>query len=246
MINDIIERYKAIFKEEGWIVNVIIGGIVFIFSMALIGLPLLLGYFMSFFETLKNKKKCVLPKWQNFEKLFMDGLPVAIFMVVISISVSIIGLIIGLLGCIGAPFSMILNIAYGVISPAIIVIAMFRMIELLNWREAFVLGAFVEDIQKNFKSYLPSLVSIFILSLISFLIGLIGCGLPIPFLLFITTAALYPMLAEIYIKQNALNSNASPVKTDNSENNAPIAEETKPIEKNEISENKEEKDSSEN
>jgi hypothetical protein len=148
-------------------------------------------------DKIKNKKTDILPAWQNIEKLFLEGLPLAIFMIVLSVILIVIHAFLSVFGCLGGFISFILNIVYALLMPCIIVIGAFRLKELMNWKEALVIGAFAEDLQKNFKEYFPLLIASMVLSFVS---AIIGCGILSPFFMFITMVAMYPLIGKVYLK----------------------------------------------
>ncbi|MBN2144675.1 MAG: DUF4013 domain-containing protein [Candidatus Aureabacteria bacterium] len=203
MFDKIIQRFKEIPKEEGWIIKVLIGGLV-------LYIPILnavsFGYIMDLLEDVKEKREVKLPGWQNLEKLFMTGLPLSIFMLVLSLVQFIISSILGLIACIGPIISFAINLAILFLTPLLVLILAYRLIELRNWKEAMNWGIVLEEIQKNYKEYLPFLLGFLICIPVSFIAGC--CVLfAIPY--FYAMIGIYPLMGEVYVKLHG-NSAAAP------------------------------------
>lgn len=199
MFDTILEKYKSITKQEGWLVKVLIGGL--LSFIPVLGHAVVFGYLMNILDDVKDKKEFTLPKWQNIEKLFMDGIPVAVLAVVLGIALMIVGFILGVVPCLGVLLSLLLNTAFGLILPLVLLIAMYRLRATTKWQDALVPGALVEELKKDLKDYFPVLVAYFIANFVSAIVGC--CGFLAPITCFYTALVFFPMLAAIYIKKHS-------------------------------------------
>lgn len=198
MFSNIIERFKAVAKEENAIVKLLIGGL--LLYIPILGHAVVFGFLMDLLQNVKEKKPLQMPKFQNIEKMFMDGIPLALLSLGLTIILMLCSFFFNFLLCFGFILNLILSIAFGIILPAVLVIAAFRLRETSNWQKALEPGALIEDLKKDFKEYLPILIPYFIFSFVSVLIGC--CGVLAPFPLFYTMVVFFPMLAEVYVKSH--------------------------------------------
>ena len=199
MFSSIIEKFKAVAKEENGLVKILIGGL--LLYIPILGHAVVFGFLMDLLQNVKEKKPVQMPKWQNIEKLFMDGIPLALLSFGLTIVLMGCSFILGFLPCLGFIVNLLLSIAFGIFLPAVLVIAAFRLRETTKWQTALEPGALIEDLKKDFKDYLPILIPYFIFSFVSVIIGC--CGVLAPFPLFYTMVVFFPMLAEIYVKSHA-------------------------------------------
>ena len=198
MFSTIIERFKTVAKEENALIKILIGGL--LLYIPILGHAVVFGFLMDLLQNVKDKKTVLMPKWQNIEKQFMDGIPLALLSFGLSIVLMGCSFILGFVPCLGFVVNLLLSIAFGLILPALIVICAFRLRETSKWQTALEPGALVENLRKDFRDYLPILVPYFIFSFVSVIIGC--CGILAPFPLFYTMVVFFPMLAEIYVKSH--------------------------------------------
>ncbi|NIP28946.1 MAG: DUF4013 domain-containing protein, partial [Phycisphaerae bacterium] len=70
-------RAFTFFKDDDrWMTKIGIGGVVTLLSIFLLGIPaiLLVGYQLAVTRQVMNGKELPLPEWDDWGKLFMDGL----------------------------------------------------------------------------------------------------------------------------------------------------------------------------
>lgn len=199
MFSNIIERFKAVTKEENWLVKILIGGL--LLYIPILGHAVVFGFLMDLIQNVKEKKPLQMPKWQNIEKFFMEGIPLALLSFGLAIVLMGCSFILGFLPCLGLIVNLLLSIAFGIILPAILVISALRLRETSKWQTALEPGALIEDLKKDFKEYLPILIPYFIFSFVAVIIGC--CGVLAPFPLFYTMVVFFPMLAEVYVKSHS-------------------------------------------
>ncbi len=206
MIADIISRYKNIAKDEKWVVKILIGGIISL--VPILGWIVIAGYLLQLLKNVKDGDTgSKLPEWKGFEKLFMDGLAPFLFGLGMGIITVILTLIIQTVFCGFGPFiGFVFKILVGIISPAIMLIYYFRLIELKDWKLALNIGAIIAEFQNSAKEYLPTLGMFFVANILSFIAG---CCFLSPFTIFYTAIVFYPKLAEIYLANNQGNEDSS-------------------------------------
>ncbi len=71
---DIGKAFTFVTDDDGWIGKIAIGGVVVLFSILLIPIPFLLGYQLAVMRNVMNGEEYPLPKWENWGKLFIEGL----------------------------------------------------------------------------------------------------------------------------------------------------------------------------
>jgi hypothetical protein len=98
---DIGKAFTFVTDDEGWIGKIAIGGVVFLFSFLIIPVFFLLGYQLAVMRNVKNGEEFPLPKWENWGRLFMDGLYVVIAVFVYTIPI-------WLLVCIGVLLNLVI------------------------------------------------------------------------------------------------------------------------------------------
>jgi hypothetical protein len=199
MLNDIIERYKRVTRDEDWIVKILLGGL--FCYIPVLGHAVAFGFIMDLLEDLREQREVKLPRWQNLEKLFLDGLPMALMALVLGVAIFLVNFVVSWIPCFGFLAGMILALAFSLIMPALLVIFAFRRMELQNWQEAMNPTMLIEEIQKKFQDYLPVLLLLWVCSLASLFVGC--CGILAPFPLFYTAVVFYPMIGEIYLKEES-------------------------------------------
>ncbi|EKD26465.1 MAG: hypothetical protein ACD_79C01181G0001 [uncultured bacterium] len=186
MFNEIIQRYKNITKDKDWIVKIIIGGL-FLY-IPILGWAISFGFILDLLEDVKEKREIELPKWQNFEKLFMEGLPLGIIFFLIIILNMVVNAVIP---C----FGWLIGLFISIIAPLIVVIFAYRYKELRSWSEALMPSAIIESTKKIFKESFPLLL---VFAVANFISIITCCFLVIP--IFYSMTVFYPMLGEIYLK----------------------------------------------
>lgn len=75
---DIGRSFTFTFEDQEWIVKILIGGLLSLFSFLLIPIPILTGYYLDVIETTREGNDLPLPKWDNFGRYFSRGLMVSI------------------------------------------------------------------------------------------------------------------------------------------------------------------------
>jgi len=96
---DIGKAFTFVTDDEGWIGKIAIGGAVVLFSILLIPIPFLLGYQIAVMRNVMNGEEYPLPKWENWGKLFIEGLYAIAATLVYTLPVWI-------LACLGVLFSV--------------------------------------------------------------------------------------------------------------------------------------------
>ena len=75
---DIGKAFTFVTEDEGWIGKIAIGGVIVLFSFLIIPAFFLSGYQLAVMRNVMNGEEFPLPKWENWGRLFMDGLYVAV------------------------------------------------------------------------------------------------------------------------------------------------------------------------
>ena len=75
---DVGESLKFVFDDERWITKLLIGLVLVLLSIFIIPIFLLIGYMIAVTRNVKDGVKKPLPEWEDWGKLFMDGVYVFI------------------------------------------------------------------------------------------------------------------------------------------------------------------------
>ena len=118
---DIGKSFTFVFEDEEWIVKIGLGAIILVvgivFSWVLF-IPLILaflalgGYMVEIIRRLFNNDVEILPQWENWGQLFLDGLNVWVISLVYALPIIVVGV------CIGTPIGLLAEEAEG-LSPAL-------------------------------------------------------------------------------------------------------------------------------
>jgi hypothetical protein len=71
---DIAKSFTYILEDEEWIIKLGIGAVLTFFFWLLLPIPLLIGYSVAVLRNVRDGYERPLPAWDNWGKLFMDGL----------------------------------------------------------------------------------------------------------------------------------------------------------------------------
>ncbi|MHB0879084.1 MAG: DUF4013 domain-containing protein [Anaerolineae bacterium] len=88
------------FKDQDWLMKFIVGGVFVLLSGILVGIPFVLGYMVEMIRNVIAGNDEVLPAWDNLGEKFMQGLTLAVILLILFIPSA-------LLACITSVFSSI-------------------------------------------------------------------------------------------------------------------------------------------
>ncbi|MCL4871790.1 MAG: DUF4013 domain-containing protein [Anaerolineae bacterium] len=71
---DISKAFSYVMEDANWVIKVVIYAVLSFFALFLLPIPLILGYNVAITRNVKNGLENPLPEWDDFGKLFMDGL----------------------------------------------------------------------------------------------------------------------------------------------------------------------------
>ncbi len=97
---DIGKAFSFVTEDESWISKIGIGGVVSFFSILIIPAFFLGGYQLAVMRNVMNGEEQPLPKWENWGRLFMDGLYVVVAAFVYTLPI-------WLLACIGTLLNLL-------------------------------------------------------------------------------------------------------------------------------------------
>ncbi|MGD2049984.1 MAG: DUF4013 domain-containing protein [Chloroflexota bacterium] len=89
---DIGKAYTFIPEEEDWIKNIVIGGVLVLFSFLLIPIFFLIGYQVRVVKRVMDGDIHPLPEWDDWGQMFMDGLVVWVAQIVYALPVILLTL----------------------------------------------------------------------------------------------------------------------------------------------------------
>jgi hypothetical protein len=73
---DIGKAFSYVFEDKQWIGKIVIGAVLSFFSFLLIPIPLLIGWAVGITRNVMDDFEDPMPAWENWGKLFSDGLKV--------------------------------------------------------------------------------------------------------------------------------------------------------------------------
>jgi hypothetical protein len=79
---DFVQAYTFMFKEDRWIPKLVIGGLVVLLSVLILPSFILVGYQIAVVRRVMAGATPILPEWDEIGRKFMDGLNLAIAIVV--------------------------------------------------------------------------------------------------------------------------------------------------------------------
>lgn len=75
---DIVKSFTYILEDENWVTKLGIGTVVAFFFFLILPIPLLTGYAVAVLRNVRDGYERPLPEWNDWGKLFMDGLAVMV------------------------------------------------------------------------------------------------------------------------------------------------------------------------
>lgn len=75
---DIAQAFRYVFDDKQWPTKIIIGAVLAFFSFLLIPIPLLIGWLIGITRNVLDGFDEPMPAWENWGKLFADGLKVLV------------------------------------------------------------------------------------------------------------------------------------------------------------------------
>lgn len=75
---DIAKAFTYIMDDEDWVMKVLIGAVLTFFFFLLLPIPILVGYSVAVLRNVRDGYERPLPAWDDWGKLFMDGLSIMI------------------------------------------------------------------------------------------------------------------------------------------------------------------------
>jgi hypothetical protein len=89
---DIGKAYTFIPEDDDWIKKIIIGGVLILFSFLFIPIFFVIGYQIAVVKKVMNGEDRALPEWNDWGKMFMDGLVVWVAQIVYALPVILLTL----------------------------------------------------------------------------------------------------------------------------------------------------------
>jgi hypothetical protein len=193
------ESFGFVFQDSRWITKLLIAaailavGVVFSWVLLIpliIAAALLMGYALEITRRAINHTQPLLPEWDDWQRLIIDGIKVFVIYLVYALPAILISACLGLMAAVvqndqgtsalsglinagSSCFSFLWGIVVGLLLPA--AIAFFAVDGQLN--SAFRFSEVIAFVRKNFSNYLIVLVLTWAVWLLAWLIGGIVCGI---------------------------------------------------------------------
>lgn len=217
---DIGRSFKYMFEDEGWIMKVVIGGILGIIPIVNF---ITLGYMVEVIRQVSNGQELPLPDWEDFGGKFMKGLmvvigyliysiPLIVLYVIVAIITAIVGGmsgsnsdsaggIVGIcwaaLSCVAFLYSVVV---YGLLIPP----ALMRYAETSELNAFFRFGENWRVVTSNLGPYLVMLLVIIGASLVAQIVGTIACVIGILFTAFWSYLVMAHLMGQYWQQQRSV------------------------------------------
>ena len=188
---DIGSSFSYMFKDEDWIKKILIGGVVGFIPIVNFAS---IGYMVQIIRNVRDGQALPLPEWDEFGKLFMDGLWVFLIFLVWSIPIILVACLQGVgtaliadanqdaanaYGIVSACFTCVIvlwALVVAAVSPAILV----RFAEVGEFVTGFQFSEILDVIRDNVGNYIIVILLIWLAGLIASL-GVILCVIGVIF-----------------------------------------------------------------
>lgn len=195
---DIGRSFTFTFEDQEWIVKVLIGGLLSLFSFLLIPIPILTGYYLDVIETTREGNDLPLPKWDNFGRYFSRGLTVTIGALIYMLPILLFAccyIFVGFAddsgeGGLAATLALCLTCfitLYSIVVWVFLPAAVIRYLEKSTLAGMFEFGKIWNLIQRNTGQYIAVILLAFGASLAAGIVASISCGLLSPWTSFWST-----------------------------------------------------------
>ena len=187
---DIGSSFSYMFKDEGWVKKILIGGVVG-------AIPIVnwaaMGYMIQIIRNVRDGQALPLPEWDEFGKYFMDGLWLFLILLVWSIPIIVVsclwlvagaalgqnGEVSNAYGAIAVCFGCLVTF-WGLVVAAVSPAIMIRFAESGEFNSGFQFGDIVSFISADVGNYIIVILLWWLASLIAAL-GLILCFIGVIF-----------------------------------------------------------------
>jgi len=162
MVANFENAFKLPFKDEKWLIKILIGG-------ALIWIPvvnfLVFGYLLKILGEAKDKKEFVLPEWKDWALLFQEGFMAFIIVLCYSMVLVLFSILgrIPIIGCLTIPIQM----AAGFLLWPVVSVALCLYLDKKEIAAAFDFKNLIEKFKVNITDYI-------IIALITGALGLLS------------------------------------------------------------------------
>lgn len=115
---DLVKAYTFIPKEENWIVKVLIGGVIGLFSFFLLPAFFISGYQLAVVRNVMRGDEHPLPEWENWGELFVDGAIIFVATLIYALPIILLSICGGAVGAIGGDdetIGMVIGIVFSCI-----------------------------------------------------------------------------------------------------------------------------------
>lgn len=155
--------FAFMFEDKDWIQKILIGAAFVLLSFILVGIPLVLGYFLEVARRSAEGKEVPLPNWDNLGDKFGKGLLFFIILIIYSIPIVIVSFILQLIPCVGPILGMALWLGFWLIVPYLAV----RYARTGDFNVAFEFDKIIEFVKENITNLLIVLVMSIVFSIIA-------------------------------------------------------------------------------
>ncbi|MCZ7568552.1 MAG: DUF4013 domain-containing protein [Ardenticatenaceae bacterium] len=209
---DIGRSFTFVFEDQNWVVKILIGGLVVLFSFLLIPIPIILGYQVTVIRNTARGADLPLPEWDNFGRYFSEGIQLIIGGIVYYLPVILLvcvgagigaltsnsngngsgaaGVLVACLNCIIG----LLSLALGLIFPA----AVIRYAATGRLAAMFEFGKVWDFIRNNPGNYIVAVLLGWVASLVAGVVAVFTCFLGTPWTSWWSTLVQGHLLGQVW------------------------------------------------
>lgn len=192
---DIGKSFSFVFEDKEWVSKMVIAGLItllgFLFGWlvipAILAAVLVSGFGLEITRRVLRGESQVLPAWDNWGKLFTDGLMVAIIGIVYALPMIVVSLCLGVplgswsensdaAGAVAGSLLGCINLLWGIVLSFLLPAAIATYAKEGNLSAAFRFGDVLALVRDHFTTYLITAVMVWVASLIGGL-GFLLCGI---------------------------------------------------------------------
>jgi hypothetical protein len=166
IMENVTRPFTYVFEDKEWPKKIALGAVFMFFSVAIIGIPFVLGYLLETIRRIRRGEEKPLPEWDNLEVKFVDGIKLFVPWAIYGVVFLFLSWIAAFIPVLGGLITTLLGVAFLVAAMHIIV----HYADTLNLVESLDIRRIVEDVMRAPIAYLIAVL----VALGGILVGSIG------------------------------------------------------------------------
>lgn len=183
------KAFSFMFEDKNWAVKILLGAIFNLLTLALVGIPFILGYLLELAKNSSEGKEIPLPEWDNLGDKFTRGLVYLIIVIIYSIP----GIILSFIPCIKNCLGPLYFLAMLFILPYITV----KYAQTGSFEDVFRFKELFDFVKQNINNLLIVVLLTIALQIIA-TFGLLALVVGVFFTMFWASLAIYYLYGKVY------------------------------------------------